>query len=155
MDWTIADMSNDDQRIRTSKFLSKVLRHDPGRIGLSLDAQGWVDVDALLAACERSGRSISREWLTTVVESNDKQRFRFNDDGTRIRAVQGHSTTVNLGYSPLRPPDILYHGTIQAHLESIQANGLLKQSRHHVHLSLDVATARKVGARHEADRTSR
>ena len=40
----------ENQRVRLSKRMSKVLRHAPGSVGLTLDAHGWVAVDDLLAA---------------------------------------------------------------------------------------------------------
>ncbi|MEO7509055.1 MAG: RNA 2'-phosphotransferase, partial [Pyrinomonadaceae bacterium] len=86
--------------------------------------------------------------LQEVVEQNDKKRFAFNEDGTRIRASQGHSISVKLGYEPVEPPAVLFHGTAKNNIESIRAHGLLKQERHHVHLSEDWATARKVGERY-------
>jgi putative RNA 2'-phosphotransferase len=138
-------MSN--RTIKISKFLSRVLRHKPETIGLSLDKAGWVAVSELLWACERHGFLISRQELEVVVADNDKQRFSFSEDGLRIRANQGHSVEVALGYQPLQPPEILYHGTIERFLASIREKGLLKGRRHHVHLSPDVATAIKVGAR--------
>ena len=85
------------RRVRLSKFLSFVLRHQPEAVGLSLDAAGWVEVDALLRACAEHGRRMSPEDLAEVVRENDKQRFAFSEDGRRIRASQGHSTDVALG----------------------------------------------------------
>jgi putative RNA 2'-phosphotransferase len=134
--------------VRVSKFLSLVLRHQPARIGIELDRAGWVDVSVLLAACRAHGFPVTREELGAVVRENDKQRFAFNEDGTRIRASQGHSVGVELGYAPLAPPPVLYHGTATRLLASIRARGLSKGGRHHVHLSADAATAAKVGARH-------
>ena len=133
--------------VRISKFLSLVLRHQPQKIGIELDEAGWVEVDRLLEACRRHGRSFSRETLHRVVTENDKQRYRFSDDGLRIRAVQGHSVPVLLEYLPQQPPDLLYHGTVERFLESIFAQGLIRGTRTHVHLSADVATANKVGSR--------
>ncbi len=133
--------------IRLSKFLSLVLRHEPGRIGLQLDSAGWVSVDTLLAACAKHGVSLTRERLAAIVANSDKQRFAFDEARARIRANQGHSVPVELGYAPTTPPDVLYHGTIAKFIDSIRALGLLKGERHHVHLSKDTETARKVGAR--------
>lgn len=138
-------MSN--QTIRVSKFLSLVLRHRPEKIGLTLDPAGWVEVTELLQACQQHGFPLSQAELESVVVTNDKQRFSFNKDKTRIRASQGHSVEVELGYQPARPPELLYHGTVERFLPSILEKGLLKGQRHHVHLSGDVATAIKVGTR--------
>jgi len=128
--------------VRVSKRLSYVLRHQPASAGLTLDHAGWVDVDALLAALH-----LTRAELQHVVATNDKQRFAFDATGTRIRASQGHSRPVELGYAPQRPPDVLFHGTVERFLPAILAEGLKPGRRHAVHLSEDVATARVVGGR--------
>ncbi|HEY7118447.1 MAG TPA: RNA 2'-phosphotransferase [Tepidisphaeraceae bacterium] len=137
----------DDSTIRLSKFLSLVLRHKPDEIGLMLDAAGWVAVDDLLTALARHDHPITREQLVHLVQSSDKKRFAFSDDGRRIRASQGHSVEVDLGYTPATPPERLYHGTVARLVPSIRQGGLVKGQRHHVHLSRDVATAAKVGDR--------
>ena len=138
-------MNMDD--VRLSKFLSLVLRHEPERTGLQLDAAGWVGVDALLAGAARAGVPITRERLKAIVANSDKQRFAFDASGERIRANQGHSVAVELGYASATPPDVLFHGTVAKFIEAIRREGLVKGSRHHVHLSPDEATARKVGQR--------
>jgi putative RNA 2'-phosphotransferase len=130
-----------------SKYLCLVLRHDPGKIGISLDENGWTDCRDLIAAAGRHGRKFDYETLVEVVRSNDKQRFSLSEDGTHIRANQGHSVTVDLALEPQVPPALLYHGTVPKFLESIRASGLCKGERHHVHLSPDQATASKVGER--------
>jgi putative RNA 2'-phosphotransferase len=130
-----------------SKYLSLHLRHHPERLGLTLGDGGWVAVDQLLAACARDGFPITREELREVVAANDKQRYSFDETGTLIRANQGHSIEVDLGLEPVEPPALLYHGTGEG-VAAVRAEGLKKMSRHHVHLSLDVETARKVGGRH-------
>ena len=129
--------------VRRSKRLSYVLRHAPGSVGLTLDAAGWVGVDALLAAL-----GWTRDELERVVATNDKRRFAFDPTGTRIRASQGHSVAVDLGYAGQDPPPVLFHGTTQRNLPAIEAEGLQPGRRHAVHLSPDVGTARRVGARH-------
>jgi putative RNA 2'-phosphotransferase len=136
------------RRTKVSKYLSKHLRHEPESLGLTLAPGGWVDVDELLAACERNRFSVSRAELEEVVSTSDKQRFSFDPSGTRIRANQGHSTEVDLQLEPATPPDVLYHGTAEKTVPLIQSAGLLKMARHHVHLSPDVPTALKVGSRH-------
>jgi putative RNA 2'-phosphotransferase len=139
----------DDKRmVRISKYLSKYLRHEPHRLGLTLAPGGWVPVEELLAAAASAGMPITREELGEVVARNSKQRFSFDDTGRLIRANQGHSVEVDLQLEPVAPPDVLYHGTAQHILSDIQRDGLLKMSRHHVHLSADLDTARRVGARH-------
>lgn len=136
------------ERVRISKFLSLHLRHDPGGLGLELEPGGWVAVEALLAACARKRRPISRAQLEEVVRTSDKQRFAFDAEGAKIRANQGHSVAVDLQLEPTPPPPILYHGTGEGAVAAILREGLRKMQRHHVHLSADAATARKVGARH-------
>ena len=134
--------------VRTSKFLSLVLRHKPEEIGLMLDEQGWAVVEDLLRLANQSGRRLTPELLQQVVRENDKQRFAFSPDGLRIRASQGHSVEIDLALEPSEPPEFLYHGTASHSVESIRRDGLDKRNRQHVHLSLDAATATKVGQRH-------
>lgn len=136
------------QLVKTSKFLSKHLRHDPRGLGLTLEEGGWVRVDDLLKACDRKGMRLSRADLDRVVADNDKQRFSFDAKGTRIRANQGHSVQVDLQLEAVAPPSLLYHGTGHGTADAIEQDGLRKMRRHHVHLSTDVATATQVGARH-------
>jgi putative RNA 2'-phosphotransferase len=134
-----------DRLVKLSKRMSKALRHDPARAGIVLDAAGWVPVAELLTAMR-----IDRGDLETVVAGNDKQRFaieRGADGVERIRASQGHSIPVDLGLVPVRPPELLYHGTGAGVAESILATGLNRGGRHHVHLSVDIETARRVGGR--------
>ena len=133
--------------VRISKRLSFVLRHAPGSIGLTLDDAGWVDVEELLAGLTAAGTPISRVELDEVVARNDKRRFAIDPGGRRIRASQGHSVPVDLGYAAERPPDELFHGTVERFLPAVLAEGLRPGTRHAVHLSADVATARLVGRR--------
>ena len=86
--------------VKMSKFLSLILRHQPEKIGIMLDEQGWVDVDELIEAASRHRQPLTRELLQSVVEENDKQRFQLSDDGSQIRATQGHSVSVDLGTLP-------------------------------------------------------
>jgi putative RNA 2'-phosphotransferase len=133
--------------VRVSKFLSLVLRHDPRRIGIRLDDAGWTGVSELLAACAAHGVSITRAELTALVAASDKQRFALSADGQRIRANQGHSVDVDLQLVAVAPPATLYHGTVASAISSIRKGGLVRGERHHVHLSADVETASRVGAR--------
>jgi putative RNA 2'-phosphotransferase len=136
-----------DRLVSTSKFLSLVLRHEPEKIGLQLDSQGWVSINELLS--KAAGKlPLTVELLHEVVRTSDKQRFAISEDGTRIRANQGHSVPVELGLVPHVPPEQLYHGTATRFLDSIRRQGLLRGDRHHVHLSADTETAIKVGTRH-------
>lgn len=133
--------------VAVSKRLAYVLRHNPASVGIALDDFGWVDVDVLLDALARHGRPISRAQLDAVMNAPGKARFAYDESGTRIRAHQGHSVRVDLGLLPERPPATLFHGTTAAALEDILSEGLSRRSRHHVHLSVDEATARQVGSR--------
>lgn len=134
--------------VKISKYLSKHLRHTPEQLELTLAAGGWVSVDELLSACAAHQFLLTRAELEEVVASSDKQRFSFDETKTRIRANQGHSVEVDLQLEPQIPPDVLYHGTGEKSVPMILQSGLLKMSRHHVHLSKDLETAHKVGVRH-------
>jgi putative RNA 2'-phosphotransferase len=132
-------------RTKLSKFLSFVLRHEPGAIGITLDHQGWVEIATLLAQCKEHRKEISRSMLDEVVKTSPKQRFAISEDGLRIRASQGHS--VEVGYEAAVPPEVLFHGTVADRIDSIRLRGLLRMERHHVHLSADFTTAKTVGER--------
>ncbi|MEV8636472.1 RNA 2'-phosphotransferase [Streptosporangium sp. NPDC051023] len=136
----------DERRmVRISKYLAKHLRHQPERIGITLDAHGWVGIDTLLAAAAAHGFPVSRAELERVVADNDKRRYVI--DGDRIRASQGHSVAVDLDLPVAEPPTFLYHGTVARNVAAIRAEGLRPMNRHHVHLSPDRETATRVGAR--------
>ncbi|MEO6862906.1 MAG: RNA 2'-phosphotransferase [Microcoleus sp.] len=139
---------NDTRLTKISRYLSKYLRHAPSRIGIQLAPGGWVPVSELLDACKKNNFPVLQSELKEVVAQNDKQRFSFDSTSTLIRANQGHSVEVDLQLEPAVPPDILYHGTSSTAVESILSQGIRKMSRHHVHLSADIQTARKVSARH-------
>lgn len=134
--------------VAASKFLSLVLRHDPGAAGLALDPAGWAEVDDVLAGAARAGIALDREALDRIVAESDKKRFSVSADGRRIRAAQGHSVPVELGLAPGVPPDRLYHGTAIDNLDAILAEGLKPMARRQVHLSRDRETALRVGGRH-------
>jgi putative RNA 2'-phosphotransferase len=102
----------------------------------------------LISKMNQFGKKIDLEILKELVSKDNKKRYAFNDDLTMIRASQGHSIDVELGYTPKSPPEILYHGTAEKFVESILKSGLQKRNRHHVHLSKDIETAIKVGQRH-------
>ncbi|MES2486774.1 MAG: RNA 2'-phosphotransferase, partial [Bacteroidota bacterium] len=131
-----------------SKFMSLVLRHRPEVIGLELDANGWANVAELIAKIQDAGSAIDAEVLNEIVATNAKKRFAFNDDSSKIRASQGHSVVVDLGFAPQQPPDVLYHGTAAQNRDAILADGLKKGNRQQVHLSIDKETATQVGSRH-------
>jgi putative RNA 2'-phosphotransferase len=140
-------MGESDERrtVRISKFLAKHLRHEPERLGITLDAHGWVEVETLLTAAAEHGFAISPAELERAVAGNDKQRYLIEDG--KIRASQGHSVPVDLELPILEPPGFLFHGTVVRSLAAIRAEGLRPMTRHHVHLSPDRETATRVGAR--------
>jgi putative RNA 2'-phosphotransferase len=131
-----------------SKFLSLILRHQPQTIGLQLDANGWASVEELIQKAAHHGVHFDRATLNHIVATNAKKRFAFNATGDKIRASQGHSINIELGYTAQQPPPILYHGTGEKAVPSILATGIEKRNRQHVHLSPDLETAIKVGQRH-------
>lgn len=139
---------NEQHKKKTSKFLSYVLRHHPELINLNLDENGWANVDELITKATNDSQGFTFEELDEIVEKNDKKRFVFNEDKTKIRANQGHSIDINLALVPQQPPEFLYHGTAQSNIDSILEKGIEKRSRQHVHLSQDKETANKVGMRH-------
>ena len=131
----------------TSKFIALVLRHKPEEIGISLDEHGWANVDELIAGIAKT-QPFDMAMLEEIVSSDDKQRYSFNEDKTLIRANQGHSIPVDVELEKKIPPEILYHGTGEKYVESIERQGLIPKSRLYVHLSADYETAVKVGSRH-------
>lgn len=133
---------------RISKFLSLVLRHRPEKIGISLDPAGWAKVSELLEGFRKNGLDLSSKELQQVVQKSKKQRFTLSDDGKFIRANYGHSIPVDLQYEAKQPPEILFHGTAQRFVESIQQEGLTSQNRQFVHLSVDEPSAIQVGKCH-------
>ena len=141
-------MEQRNSDVKLGRFLSLVLRHDPHAAGITLDEHGWADVNELLAGVNRTGRKIDRVTLERIVRENNKQRYSFNGDGTKIRANQGHSLQVDVELKAAQPPKYLYHGTASRFLPAIQAEGIRKMSRQHVHLSGDFETAMAVGKRH-------
>lgn len=132
-----------------SRTLSHALRHDPGSYGLTLDAEGWVDLDDMVAAFHRKRRRVSRADIEQAVSSASKQRHEIRDG--RIRAVYGHSVAARIEHAPARPPAVLYHGTAPENLASVFADGLLPMGRQQVHMAIDVEMARSVGSRHASD----
>jgi putative RNA 2'-phosphotransferase len=141
-------MKSKKQMADISRFLSLVLRHKPETIGIHPDKNGWTDAIDLIEKVNNYGISLDRELLDHIVETNSKKRFAFNETKDRIRASQGHSIEIDLGYKPVKPPDILYHGTGENAVHSIMESGIEKRNRQHVHLSSDPETAIQVGQRH-------
>lgn len=136
--------------IKLGRFLSLVLRHNPSAAGIALDEHGWTDVEELLNGVRATGRQIDRETLERIVRENNKQRYAFNEDHTKIRANQGHSLQVDVELKEAKPPRYLYHGTAARFLPAIQAEGIKKMTRQYVHLSGDYQAAAAVGRRHGA-----
>lgn len=137
-------MINDTE---TSKYIALILRHKPQIIGITLDEHGWANVDELIEGVSKT-HPMTMEDLERIVVKDDKQRYSFNDDKTLIRANQGHSIPVDVELEEVDPPEILYHGTGEKFVTSIEEQGLVPKSRLYVHLSGDVETAHKVGIRH-------
>lgn len=133
---------------RESKFLSRILRHEPELVGLTLGPGGWVLVDDLLRGMKRAGYGLKRDALEQIVADNDKRRFTLSEDSRRIRAAQGHSVAVSLDLPAAIPPVELFHGTATGNLDAIWAEGIKPGRRQHVHLSGDPDTATRVGQRH-------
>ncbi len=131
----------------TSKFISLILRHKPETIGITLDEHGWANVEELIAGIAKT-REFDMELLEKIVDTDSKQRYSFNEDKTLIRANQGHSIQVDVELDEMEPPRILWHGTGEKYVSSIDVQGLLPKSRLYVHLSRDEETALKVGQRH-------
>lgn len=140
-------MENDDRLVRAGRFISKILRHKPEIIGITLDEHGWANVDELIAGVNRT-IPMDMETLEEIVRTNNKQRYSFNEDKTLIRANQGHSVPVDVELTQAEPPEILYHGTAERFTAVIDAEGLRPMSRLYVHLSKDAETAANVGSRH-------
>jgi putative RNA 2'-phosphotransferase len=134
--------------VKTSKFLSLVLRHEPERVGLKLDDAGWAGVTELLEAVNRNGTPLTLDQLKHIVVTSDKKRFAFSADGLRIRASHGHSVEVDLQYPAQTPPEFLYHGTAERFLAGIRKDGLQRMERHDVHLSAETKVTLQVGGRH-------
>lgn len=131
----------------TSKFLSLILRHKPQTIGISLDEHGWANVEELIAGVSNT-REFNMDILEKIVRTDKKQRYMFNEDKTLIRANQGHSIPVDVELDIVKPPEILWHGTGEKFVSSIDKIGLIPKSRLYVHISGDMQTASQVGRRH-------
>ena len=131
----------------TSRFISLILRHKPEVIGITLDEHGWASVDELIAGVSRT-RDFNMALLEEIVRSDEKMRYSFNNNKTKIRANQGHSVPVDVELAERTPPPLLYHGTGEKYVDSIEKTGLIPKTRLYVHLSGEYETAKRVGARH-------
>ena len=139
-------MGNKNDKL--SVFISLILRHKPQVINIVLDEQGYANVDELIKGVNDSGRNLTQEILENIVKTDDKGRYSFNANKTKIRANQGHSVNVDVGLKEVIPPKVLYHGTAERNLDSILMNGIKKMNRLYVHLTDNLETAKKVGKRH-------
>lgn len=135
---------------KLSKYISYLLRHNPGDLDLNMDHNGWVSCKELVDKIHKTGKYIINiDILKQIVKEDDKQRYSFSSNGDYIRANQGHSINVDMDYSPVKPPDCLYHGTDARFMRNImESNGLSPMSRQYVHLSDNVNTALAVAMRH-------
>jgi putative RNA 2'-phosphotransferase len=124
-----------------SKFISLVLRHKPEVIGIKLDKNGWVDVDELIEGVANKKREIDLTILEALVATDEKKRYAFNEDKSKIRATQGHSVKVDLELEPAKPPKLLYFGTEDRYVGGIMLNGLVPRTRNHIHLVEEAASA--------------
>lgn len=125
---------------KTSKYLSLILRHKSEVIGITLDRYGWADVELLIKGIQNT-QPFSMQMLEDIVSTDNKQRYSFNEDKTKIRANQGHSIPVDVELEKKTPPEYLWHGIGEKYVESIDENGLIPKSRLYVHLSNDYNTA--------------
>ena len=142
-------MKTEKTLMNISRKISYLLRHNPE--DLNIDREGWVNTSDLL-----NKLNITITELDFIVNNNDKKRFGFNEDKSKIRARQGHSKdlNVNLTFNIVKNPKLYYHGTILENILLIEKNGLIPKSRTHVHLSKDVMTAINVGSRHNKNKSA-
>lgn len=129
---------------KLSIYISYLLRHSPQELGLSMDIHGWVGVEELIGRINGAGKyRLTREQLEQIVAEDNKGRYRFSEDGTKIKACQGHSipwVEPELQYG--QPPEFLYHGTTEAAYQKIRNSGYIsKMSRHAVHMQADMNKA--------------
>lgn len=136
---------------RLSKFLAVMLRHKAAEFHLTLDSEGFTDVDSVwMQVSRRFPGQYSYPDVLTVVEGDEHGKKRYELRDGRIRALFGHSDVTPVRYPRVEPPDILYHGTTPEALESIRSTGLLAMGRQYVHLGTSIERAARVAARHSA-----
>ena len=131
-----------------SKYLSLLLRHQPEKLNIELDNEGFTSLPNLITKMQAKPRwaGLHERDVRRVVRESDKQRYEIVDD--RIRARYGHSVPKAVSYDPIEPPEILYHGTSPGAAELIAVQGLRPMNRQYVHLSTEVHQAMLVGRRH-------
>ena len=129
------------------KLISLILRHKPDVVGIALDEHGWANVDELIKSVSKKHK-LTMEMLENIVATDEKRRYSFNEDKTKIRANQGHSINVDVELEEAVPPEYLWHGTGEKYVDSIRETGLVSKSRLYVHLSDNHETALQVGKRH-------
>lgn len=137
----------DKNHTKLSKYISLILRHRPEVIGVKLDKNGWCNVDDLISKMNSNGQKITRSELECIVKNDNKGRYTYNSDGTKIRANQGHSIDVDIQLKKVHPPKYLYHGTVQKYVTPILKGGIKKGQRQYVHLSSNIEVAKEVGMR--------
>lgn len=131
-----------------SRFISLILRHKPETINIKLDKNGWANVQELIQGIQKQYSDFNFDTLKYIVDTDDKQRYSFSEDFSKIRANQGHSIPVDVELKECEPPEFLFHGTGVKYTSSIDQQGLISKSRLYVHLSEDITTAINVGQRH-------
>lgn len=135
--------------VKKSKWLALILRHDPSKAKLTLDAHGWANVSDIT---DPGKGDVPMKDLEEIVKTDNKGRYEFNPDKTKIRAVQGHSIeNIEVEMDECVPPSVLYHGTKEKFMSSIMKMGLKKMDRQYVHLSAELDTARNVAGRRKGE----
>lgn len=72
---------------RVSKYLTFILRHEPGSIGVELDELGFTSIADLVAKAQASGKSITVELVLQVIDAQSPALFAVNEDRSQIRAL--------------------------------------------------------------------
>ncbi len=132
------------------KYLALLLRHKPPK-ELEMDLSGFVEINKLISFLNSEGIEVNKKILQYIVDTDDKNRYEIIEN--KIRARQGHSIKqVNLEFSKIEPPEILYHGTKLSSIPSIRKSGLKSMSRQYVHLSKSKSEALRNAERWKEDK---
>jgi len=134
-------------KIKLSKLLSYILRHNPEKFNLKMDSQGFVDLKELVKAVSSRYPEVDEKIIQDLVNTSEKKRFEIVNN--KIRATYGHSINIDLNLPEITPPEFLYHGTSKETLEEIRKNGLQPMGRQYVHLSQTKEEAYQVGLRRD------